>query len=289
MIRHFVVALYKIPSASMEDTLFAGDFLVGTKFNWGVNIDFLGVRIPGFSCLERGDVAIFLHPSEKGMHYIKRCVGVSGDVISYKNKTLFVNGVEEVRSNNIKSIDSNNLRYRDNFFSIIVPSPGDTLRFGNNTIMEFEFNKNLYIQHYGNDNIEVRQHLVIDGIKFYSYSFRNFNYPDLNLRSNKFDTLNWIVLQSYVDIIGKDNPNSNVQLKQSLFHNEREVKKFVVRERCYFFMGDNRDASHDSRFFGFISHKNISAKPVIIYFSVDRDAMSLFRKVRWDRMGKLVH
>lgn len=59
----------------------------------------------------------------------------------------------------------------------------------------------------------------------------------------------------------------------------------VVPTRHYFSLGDNRYNSIDARYYGFIPRQNIRAKPVIIYMSFDFDDL----RVRWNRIGKLIH
>lgn len=99
-IRGFIVEPFKIPSSSMVPNLLIGDFLVVTKFAYGNRIPltdtFLWQRDP-----QRGDIIVFKRKGSglPGSFFgfgdallIKRLVGLPGDKIAYKNKTLFING-----------------------------------------------------------------------------------------------------------------------------------------------------------------------------------------------------
>ncbi len=61
-----------------------------------------------------------------------------------------------------------------------------------------------------------------------------------------------------------------------------------VPEDSLFVMGDNRDNSQDSRFWGFVKNNEVKGKAFIIYFSWDSNAQDLLNKIRWTRFGKLI-
>lgn len=179
IIRTFLVQAFKIPSGSMEDTLLIGDHLLVTKFIYGTKIPFTDKKILKIRDPKQGDVVVFEYPEDPSKDFIKRVVGVPGDVVEGRDKKLFVNG---------KPYDNPHEIHKDKEIIPKAQNPRDT--FG-------------------------------------------------------------------------------------------PVK---VPEGSYFVMGDNRDRSYDSRFWGFVKSPAIRGKALIKYWSWDSDHFT----VRFKNIGRLI-
>ncbi len=92
LFRSFLFEPFKIPSGSMIPTLLIGDFIVVNKFAYGLRLPVLNTRFLEIGDPKRGDVVVFRYPLDPSVNYIKRMVGLPGDVISYRDKVLSVNG-----------------------------------------------------------------------------------------------------------------------------------------------------------------------------------------------------
>jgi signal peptidase I len=92
MLRSFLVEPFKIPSGSMMSTLLVGDFILVNKYTYGVRLPVANVKILEVNHPKNGDVMVFRYPRDPSLDYIKRVVGVPGDVVDYRNKHLSING-----------------------------------------------------------------------------------------------------------------------------------------------------------------------------------------------------
>ena len=95
VLRSFLVEPFQIPSGSMLPTLKIGDFILVNKFHYGLRLPVLNTKIVSINEPERGDVVVFKFPEKPSISYIKRVVGLPGDVIRYQNKKLYINGEEQ--------------------------------------------------------------------------------------------------------------------------------------------------------------------------------------------------
>jgi len=80
VLRTFVVQAFKIPSGSMRPTLVEGDRIFANKF------------IYRFNDPKRGDIVIFKYPEDPKKDFVKRLVGLPGDIVEIKDGRLVVNG-----------------------------------------------------------------------------------------------------------------------------------------------------------------------------------------------------
>lgn len=125
VIRTYLVQAFKIPSGSMEDTLAIGDHLLVSKFVYGTKIPFVDARVLTVRDPRQGDVIVFEYPEDPSKDFIKRVVGVPGDVVEGKEKKVYVNGKLYENPHEVhkeKDIIPKEMNPRDTFGPVTVPA-----------------------------------------------------------------------------------------------------------------------------------------------------------------------
>ncbi len=317
IIRTFFFEAYRIPTPSMEETLLTGDFLVVSKINYGprtpmvlgvpfTNIYLPGLtlpwtRIPGYESIERNDIVVFNYPIDVApiaakTNYIKRCVGVPGDTLSIRDKELFVNNESAqhfpgIQKNYIVTVQErvrlSPAKVRAAGAELIRAEGPDSYRV-NMTRSEAETISNW------NEVTGVEPFVLPDSYNEFSrvdFSFSSgfMNHDHLPSTVVPFEgqevTLtadNWHV---YENIITRYEGNNVERNGNSFIINGEETNTYTIQQDYYFLMGDNRDDSEDSRFWGFVPHDHVVGKAGLIYFSWDSERWL----PRFNRLLNFVH
>jgi signal peptidase I len=286
VIRALVIYPFRIPTGSMEKSLLVGDFLLANKFVFGIRSpDWIGIpytkigfqvpffRTPGFRKPKSGDVVIFKYPRDQSLNYIKRCIATSGDTIQVRDKVTYVNGKAFPNAPRTQFIDSRiypveaqergifpyGAGNRDNYGPVRVPAPGDTFRF-TETKRDHWF-----------------QWLTIALYEGYSLKLE---YRGQTLKLDEKNINRWEhYCQTYpLDAFWMDGK-------------PLEGRIYTVKNRHYFMMGDNRDNSLDSRYWGFLPERLVVGEGLIVYGSWDSEVplYRIFNKIRWKRFLMLIH
>ena len=203
LLRSFLAEPFQIPSGSMIPTLQVGDFILVNKFTYGIRLPVANVKIMDVNTPQRGDVMVFHYPVNPSQNFVKRVVGVPGDVIEYRGKQLTINGVVQKQQfedeYNYLSQDSNAMVYTKRYTEDLNGHAHPVLIRNDKPLLE------------------------LAGV-------RNFKYRD------------------------------NCTYTEQMF-------RCTVPPGNYFMMGDNRDNSSDSRYWGFVQDNLIVGKAFVIWFN----------------------
>jgi len=263
VINSFVLASFEVPTGSMEDTVKAGDRLFVDKFIYGgstpYTIPFTSIRIPhfrvpGFRSVKRGDVIVFDWPGSRDQvqkpiqtWYLKRCIGLPGDVVQIRKRVVLVNGKE-----------------------VQVPVHGKFLR----AEPEQEDYRNPYIFPRGSN-------------------FNEDNYGPLTVPYKGMELpLNAQTFPSWQVFIEREGHTAEI-VNDKAWIDGKEASYYAVGKDYLFAMGDNRDNSLDSRFWGFVPLEDVIGTPILVYWSWDPQisVLDLFSKVasvKLSRIGTIV-
>ncbi len=286
-------------------------------------------RVLQFNKPQKNDIVVFNYPQDS-VHtaidrkdpYVKRCVAVAGDTFEMRAGRLFVNGKPET----VLGDQEVQHRYIANTGSQIdIPSLYKT--YGFLPVQEIQTDKGFIYAFQGLTDktaadikklpqiIDMKEAIEDKGIAAVAYkneaktiidttqSIFPINKPwnqdwygPLKIpKKGDVVTINKETLPEYRWIISEYEHN-NLEIKNGkIFINGQETDKYTIKQDYYMMIGDNRDASLDARFFGFVPEENIVGKPMFTWLSVEGlfpDSGSSYQaptKVRWDRMFKVTN
>lgn len=238
ILKIFIIDAFRIPTASMKNTLLEGDYILINKAAYCIStpyqIPFFGNRLTRYNLISTGkpefnDVVAFEIPaniydpnSNEYVVLIKRIIGIPGDTIEIINQELYIN----------------NEKYR-------TPS---YIKINLDEIPKENADKNLFPY----DN---------------KWTLENYGPIVVPQKGMKVE-LNPKNILLWQGSINTDNGKKVVSVEGTVINiNGRPVKEYVFEKDFYFVLGDNRKNSIDSRYFGYVPEDWILGKAVMIYWS----------------------
>jgi len=269
LLRATVIEAYNVPTGSMETTIKVGDFILGNKFVYGIRTpDWIGIpwtkigfsipyyRLPGFEEPQTGDVVIFRYPNDR---WPANRIGPFDPSLNYIKRCIAGPGqTMEIRSKQVL-VDGENFP---------LPENGRASRI------------NLYAEDF------TERHIFPRGLGNRDH-FGPLRIPAAG------DTLVFgeepiDLCMNVISIEGHDVfPTKN----GTLVVDKVERSSYVCEQDHYFMMGDNRDNSHDSRYWGLVPESNIIGEALITYLSWEQTEPNILKrifKIRPSRMFRFI-
>lgn len=339
LIRWSIMEAFTIPTPSMEKSLLVGDFLFVSKFHYGTRtpktplqiplthqeIPGLGMksylewiqlpqyRLPGITEVKRNDVVVFNvpgieenegieRPIDLKTNYIKRCVGIPGDVLEIRDRQVYIDGEPNDNPGQMqfayKVTVKNQLRQRI-LESLDISEANIAGRKNDNFVYLMQLT-NQQVEKLKNLDfvvaVEILAHEKMEnevGIYPKGFSWNVDWYGPLEIPYEGMEIeINEENLRKYGKMIRNYEHLENVMFEEDkLYINGNEVDSYTFMQNYYFMMGDNRHNSLDSRFWGFVPEDHVVGKGFFIWLSLN-SSKSLFDifdgKIRWKRFFKMI-
>ncbi len=271
-LRAFVIEAFKIPSSSMYPTLEIGDHIFVNKFIYGVRIPWTHTKLFELRGPARGEVIVFTQPCEPDKDYIKRVVATAGQSVEVRCSVVYVDGVP-VQSD---LVQANGCTYEDHPDSSAATWEPRSCSKYRETV-----NGHSYFTYHDARRpgweAQVKEHQLDqrpspDGV--FPRDFPSSHLPpQCPKASNQLaGTL-------------RDIPPSSAEVIDTIC---KPSLAYVVPPHHVFVMGDNRDNSNDSRYWGSVPVENIKGKALFLWLSYKDWGLTNWSGIRWSRIGNFV-
>lgn len=262
--RSFLLEPFNIPSGSMIPTLNVGDHIFVEKWSYGYS----RYSFPFGSWHmwngrfwatepEIGDVIVFRNPINESQDYVKRLIGRPGDTIQMIAGRLYINGTVVPREN---------------------PRP----------YIVATLPKSLRSVGFYKDNMSIKGNKIWIDNQPAPFEY-TIEYKDDRFCRMYTDACGVFEMTEYTETLPNGVSHSIIEYSDNARFDD--TMAFTVPENHYFFMGDNRDNSADSRAdVGFVPRDNVLGKVWFVWYSHNYYAPMLAvwnwnSKMRWDRFG----
>lgn len=261
-------------------------------------------RLPGFRDVERNDIIVFnvpweVKPINQKTNYIKRAVAIAGDTLEIDDKEVYVNGKPEPVHDGVQKNYELYLKPGVRLSKSRLKADGAGTIGGNSYSERISETENVYRVNLTTEALKkISTWAEVDSIKlflldesrfikdFQYNSFRNkyrtskgnfskyFNDQDhlsqivipFEGQTVTLSSENWYI---YKDLIERYERNKVIQEGEAFIINGERTNLYTIKQNYYFAMGDNRDNSEDSRFWGFVPEDHIIGKAFVVWFSWD--------------------
>ncbi|ELY4671684.1 signal peptidase I [Cronobacter muytjensii] len=246
VVRSFIYEPFQIPSGSMMPTLLIGDFILVEKFAYGIKDPIYQKTLIETGHPKRGDIAVFKYPDDPRLDYIKRVVGLPGDKVSYDPVAKEVT-VQPGCSSGQACANALPITY-----SNVEPSD--------------------FVQTFG------RRNGGEASSGFFQVPKNESKEGGIRLTERK-ETLGDVTHRILTVPVAQD--QVGIYYRQQ----GQQTGTWIVPPGHYFMMGDNRDNSADSRYWGFVPEANLVGKATAIWMSFEKQEGEWPTGVRLNRIG----